>query len=72
MPVPIATPTPNTVSCNAPSDFFSWWPGSVVSAMDCSTVFTRNAATNASSRSGSLGRHTLAAFCAGMFATIMG
>ncbi len=41
MPVPMMTPTPNTVRSQAESDFRSACSGSSVSRMDCSTVLVR-------------------------------
>ena len=41
MPAPITTPTPKTVRSSAVRDFLSWYSGSSVSAIDCSTVLVR-------------------------------
>jgi hypothetical protein len=42
MPVPMITPTPNTVRSRGPSVLRSLRPGSSVSAIDCSTVLLRS------------------------------
>ncbi len=42
IPVPMTTPTPNTVRSSAERDFFRARSGSSVSLIDCSTDFVRN------------------------------
>ena len=42
IPAPMITPTPKTTRSRACRFFRSWWSGSSVSAMDCSTDFVRN------------------------------
>src|SRR5665647_243977 len=42
MPVPMMTPTPNTVRSSALSCLRSWWVGSSVSRIDCSIVLVRH------------------------------
>src|SRR4051794_21241473 len=52
MPVPITTPTPNTVRSSALSRLRSWCSGSSVSAMDCSIVLVRQRFTSITSSPG--------------------
>ena len=41
MPAPMMTPTPKTVRSSAESRFLSWYSGSSVSLIDCSTDLVR-------------------------------
>ena len=45
IPAPMMTPTPKTVRSSAVRFFLSWYSGSSVSAMDCSTLLVRRTLT---------------------------
>src|SRR5690348_9564800 len=53
MPAPMMTPMPKTVRSTAVRRFLSWYSGSSVSAIDCSTVFFRTRLICASSTASS-------------------